>query len=64
MLEYFYLKNFQLIDFQCRLTDQTKACDACQRSCTILRCFGFRLEHLVDQILDCEEVIVTRIIRH
>ena len=50
-----------LIDFQCRLTSQTKACDACQHSGTTLRCFEFRLEHLVDQILDCEKLIMTRI---
>ena len=58
-----YLKDLALIAFQCRLTDQTGVCDACQRSPTTLGCFGFRLEHLVDQMLECEELTMTRIHR-
>ena len=43
-----------LMNFQCRLIDKGKACEECEYGGTYLLCFEFRLEHLVDQMLDCE----------
>ena len=51
------------MNLQCRLIDQEKACDECDYGGTALLCFGFRLEHLVDQMLNCENLIMTRIHR-
>ena len=48
------------MNFQCRLFNQEKACDECDFGGTALLCFGFRLEHLVDQMLDCERLIMAR----
>lgn len=60
-LTYLYVKDFALIHLQCHYTDQSKACDACDYCDTALPCFGFRLEHLVDQMFDCEKCTTTRI---
>ena len=49
------------MNLQCRLIDQEKACDECEYGGTALLCFEFRPEHLVDQILNCEKLIMTRI---
>ena len=49
------------MNLQCRLIDQEEACDECCYGGTALLCFEFRPEHLVDQILNCEKLIMTRI---
>ena len=49
------------MNFQCRLIDQGKACDQCDSGGTALHCFGFRLEHLVDQMAKCEDFDMTYI---
>ena len=49
------------MSFQCRTIDQKKACDKCDSGGTALPCFGFRLEHLVYQMLNCERFVITHI---
>ena len=46
---------------QCHLIDKEKPCHECASGGMALLCFEFRPEILVDQILNCEKLIMTRI---